>query len=875
MNRIYRLIYNRARGLIQVVSELGSVEGRHGGTSKKPAGKGKWTRETSAIAVAAALVLSLALPLLATVPADAATTALRTSTGKGGGGGGNGGGTTGGTGGAGTATNTSYANAGGTGGDSSTAPSAGGSGGAGYGPGGMGGVVVGNHPNYEGGGGGGGGGAPGDTLPGSGSYQLSSGSNITGGSGGSGGTGAWYGNGGNGGNGGAGIFGSGFTLNNASTFAGTITGGRGGTGGSSGTDYSGPNGNGGNGGAGIAGSGFTATNAGNITGGSGGTGAYADYGSGGNGGNGGAGIAGSGFALTNVGTITGGAGGSAGGSVGRLYGSGGSGGVGVVSTGNSTIVDSGTIAGGVGNGGSGARADAVDFSGGGNTLELLFGSALTGNVVSASSTANGGDTLELGGSTSAALSGTFSASTPTGYTTGSPVFSGFTTLLKTGTSTWTITGASGTTPNAISNWSVQGGILKVSGNFNPLSTDTLTIGVQPTSGATATPGVDYGQLLVSGTANLNSERLTLDVNSGTYTVGTQYDIVHAGTLSGTFGGVTYNSAFAAYITPKLSYGANDVYVRLAPTRKAFTGGQGVADDGWAGVNALSNAQEIALNAQGGAAGGILTVHGRPDPAVWVRGLTGTGGAYGASLDSDAVLIGGGDEIRHGLIIGAAFGHTETRTRTSVQKVHTHSDGLYLYGLYNHGPWFVGGTATGGALKTRSERSLPPTGMTATGSASGSYAGFSAKAGYRISDGMLFVTPYVGAGYLHTHRDAYTESGAGVLNLSYAAATYDIGTFSGGARLGADWQARPDLVVSPWIELGGILYTGNRNQNLTVTLGSVQQVLPAAGAPSSAGVVNVGVALMSTANWSAQLVYRGQFSSHTHMNTGDLKIVYRW
>jgi len=46
-------------------------------------------------------------------------------------------------------------------------------------------------------------------------------------------------------------------------------------------------------------------------------------------------------------------------------------------------------------------------------------------------------------------------------------------------------------------------------------------------------------------------------------------------------------------------------------------------------------------------------------------------------------------------------------------------------------------------------------------------------------------------------------------------------------------------------------------------------------PAFAGVVNAGLALMSSGNWSGQLVYRGQFSKNTHMNTGDLKVVYRW
>lgn len=79
----------------------------------------------------------------------------------------------------------------------------------------------------------------------------------------------------------------------------------------------------------------------------------------------------------------------------------------------------------------------------------------------------------------------------------------------------------------------------------------------------------------------------------------------------------------------------------------------------------------------------------------------------------------------------------------------------------------------------------------------------------------------------------------------------------GARFGKDFDLRSGLVVSPWVTVGEIAYTGDRNQNLNVTLGSVHEVLPASGAPA-----NAGVALMHGQYWSVQLVYRGQFSSHT-------------
>jgi hypothetical protein len=105
-------------------------------------------------------------------------------------------------------------------------------------------------------------------------------------------------------------------------------------------------------------------------------------------------------ALVKLGSIIGGAGGASGvlegaQGLGGDHGSDGNGGVGVVAVGNDTIINAGTIAGGLGGDGT-TQADAVDLSDDGNTLTLENGYSFTGNVVSSSGTTDG-DTLALGG----------------------------------------------------------------------------------------------------------------------------------------------------------------------------------------------------------------------------------------------------------------------------------------------------------------------------------------------------------------------------------------------------------------------------------------------------------------------------------------------
>ena len=239
---------------------------------------------------------------------------------------------------------------------------------------------------------------------------------ITGGQGGTGGNGGNGGNSGNGGGGGAlmnsnvsGVGGAG-GLGGVGGSSSNAAGGAGGAGGAVGNSLlvnstvtiatSGSNGgngnygtNGGGGGGGggdgiYAATGITVTNQSTITGGHGGYGPQG-FSNGGGGGGGGNGLAGNSLSIVNSAgaTITGGIGGNGYGYPGSYvagdsYGGGGGGGNGVTGA-NLTISNSGTISGGAGGTGSnlGTAGDAILFTGGAtNTLNLLTGSTITGNI---------------------------------------------------------------------------------------------------------------------------------------------------------------------------------------------------------------------------------------------------------------------------------------------------------------------------------------------------------------------------------------------------------------------------------------------------------------------------------------------------------------
>jgi fibronectin-binding autotransporter adhesin len=508
---------------------------------------------------------------------------------------------------------------------------------------------------------------------------------VTGGQGGTGGYGSYSqaagassGAGGTGAIGGAGISGTQMLITNA----GAITGGVGGSGhygasdsnDSSALSPGGAAGAGGTGGAGVTGSGFALTNAGTITGGAGGIGAVGNTassyggangngGNGGTGGAGGAGVSGSSFTLINSGSIVGGAGGQGGiGGAGASNGSapagsagadgaGGAGGVGMVSTGNSIVITSGHIGGGLG--ANGTQADAADFSGGNNMLEIDAGYSVTGNVVSSSGTTNGGDTLALGGTTDASFD------VDQLGRVGSPAqYQGFANYLKSGTGTWTLTGNG----NVSETWAIANGTL--AGNANSLVGNVTFAPVTGGSASVvfdqATDGTYAGVISGNGSLTKTGSAALIVAGDNTYTGGTT---ISAGTLVLGNASAIGTGTLAMAVGTTLDFGngftlANAITLSGDPTVNVNTGlsttlAGGISDGTQAGDLVKTGAGTLVLTGTdtytGGTevAAGTLNVQGSLVSSVGVdngAALIGTGSLGGMTIASGATVSPGGNGI---------------------------------------------------------------------------------------------------------------------------------------------------------------------------------------------------------------------------------------
>ncbi|RQV26580.1 autotransporter domain-containing protein [Burkholderia cenocepacia] len=815
MNRVYRLVWSRSLRAPQVVSEHtrashGGVDAGHGAT---PA------RRCASIASVVSIGVSLGLAGAA-VPGWAVTCSSGTiancsapggagipdRSGNGGSGNGGGGGSSTLGGGSATVQVPGGPTSGGTGGTGATNDS--GQGGAGGAPAVVlaGDAVV--NANAQGGAGqafdgfnfagGAGGGGAGVYSTGT-SVTVSNGVTVQGGSGGNGGAGTSgpASNGGGGGGGGGGLV----MVTPAADVMnqGTLVGGNGGTGGGGGNP-----GGGGGGGDGLLtlGPGSQVTNLGTVVGGVGGV-------SGGGASTAGASGAGVNLAsdftvLTNVGTITGGAG------------NGGAAGAGVIANGRDVVVNGGTIAGGLYADGV-TRASAIRFNGANNTLQLVTGSNIVGNLeVTAGATTTitaGSAGLSLSNQVTlgdAASRVTFDSTTTdlvvSGVISGAGnvAVRGGRTIMLTGDNTYTggttITAGtlqigSGGTTGSVAGDIVNNGTLAfnrsdtvsyggtISGTGSLMQAGTGTLAISSVAGYAGSTTINAGTLALIGAGSIAASsgvvaNGTFDI-SGTTAGATINALTGTGTVA--LGGRTLTLANAAGTFSGVIGGTGGLTVaggtQTLSGANGFTGATSIN----AGTLALTGSGSVAASS-GVVNNGTFDISGTTTGAT-INALTGSGtvalgsraltladaaGTFGGTINgTGGVTVGGGTQT-----LSAANAYTGTTTVNAGTLALTGAGSIAASsGVVDNGTLDISATTSGATINT-----LTGSGTVALGSrtltlanAAGTFGGtVSGSGGLTVAGGtqtLSGVNTYTGATTVNAGTLAL--SGAGRLASSTA------------------------------------------------------------------------------------------------------------
>ncbi len=341
------------------------------------------------------------------------------------------------------------------------------------------------------------------------------------------------------------------------------------------------------------------------------------------------------------------------------------------------------------------------------------------------------------------------------------------------------------------------GTLTVGGNYSQDSRSTLQIEVSPNAAS---------QLRVSGSASVNGA-LVLVYAPGIYSAAA-YDILHAGSVNGTFATVSGNTP--AGFLQSLLYTSTDVDLALTPSTVAPTndtiftslgttallGGQqanatvlGYLSELHNG-NAPTAAVHTALAStaptqlgQGGTPGEIAQdftglLSELPDAMAqmggWFRAtgnfasLNGSASVPGFTTQSGGFLAGIDRPVSEATTLGIAAGYSHTNLSASDGESGTlDTPRLMLYASYAPEPWVFDGVVGYAYDRIGATRPIAAVGQTATSTNDGQEVGGAAQASYRVDLAGMTIMPTAGLQYIHLFEAGFTESGAPGFDLMVA------------------------------------------------------------------------------------------------------------
>lgn len=407
------------------------------------------------------------------------------------------------------------------------------------------------------------------------------------------------------------------------------------------------------------------------------------------------------------------------------------------------------------------------------------------------------------------------------------------------------------------------GVLRVQGNLVQSAASALTLEISPNT----TPGTGYSQLNVAGTATL-AGTLSLAVDPGNYVFGASYDLVHAGGgVHGTFSQTTYNPAFAVYLTPQISYAANDVTLVLHPNAAAFSD----AFPNYAATTGLSIEQDFA------------TVLGAMDDGTEL-GMSARNGAWAEGIDSVGTLAathyaihGGAAGVGHALsnhwTVGVAIAGSNTTTTLDPMRVTAKPLGGFVYGIFRDGGWRLAGSLGVGRLRQDSTRQLIGFNQSEASSSHGHFTGAALRGSYQAHLGGFEVTPYAGVDVQRNRYDAAMEHGMDMLALQFGQLDQHLTHVEAGIRFARTWRS-DHQAWKPWVSFGAEGWSGDRQPMLAESLGNYTQMAVGSGLPNSAFSAGAGVT-WHTGGWETVLGWHGSWGTQYRGNTGMLQVRYRW
>lgn len=285
---------------------------------------------------------------------------------------------------------------------------------------------------------------------------------------------------------------------------------------------------------------------------------------------------------------------------------------------------------------------------------------------------------------------------------------------------------------------------------------------------------------------------------------------------------------------------------------------------------------------------------RPVRTAWISGLGGFAGADATAVasgyDVSAYGVATGIDIEStsgtfDWLVGGAVGYTRSDISSDAASADVGTFHIGAYGRIERNAARLSGQLSYGLQDYDMSRLIPvgTSAVTANGNADGHVFAASVTGAYDLAPGLgidqsngFSLSPTATLGYVHTHRDGFTETDAGILNQRYNANEFGRGYLRAGVEIGAAVALDGGAIFKPRAGLHWEWGLGEENTIASSTAPAVPGsafASPGAFESDSGLIVEAGFDFDFNTTVSAQFSYEGTFAANgnAHRMNGGLRL----
>lgn len=306
------------------------------------------------------------------------------------------------------------------------------------------------------------------------------------------------------------------------------------------------------------------------------------------------------------------------------------------------------------------------------------------------------------------------------------------------------------------------------------------------------------------------------------------------------------------------------------------------DSSGASIESINAASQAAGNVVSSRARGVAAGDAVAGKGVWLKGLYSEveqrmrDGVEGYDSDTRGFVLGADAELHNGTVLGLGWAHSNTDTsgRDGLAEGDVDFDQLIAYTSRAYGNWLFDAQLSYGWGRNESLRRTMD--ETARADYDSRQRGARAAAGYAFAlDGATTLTPRFSLDYSHLALDAYSESGAGAMNLSLDEQRVERFELGAQAELGHLTQIS-GLMVEPRLTLG-IFHDlqGKANSNLAAFAFASEDtfLVQGGGVDKTRYTAGVGVDVYSEGGFTTSLDLSHGWTDSMTANAGELTLRY--